>query len=170
LAASHVLAIAAFVVVLLDPWALLAGGFWLSFLAVYVLMACTGWWGQPANAGAGATAGSWSKLREAATLQIFVTLALLPPLAMMFSEISIVSPLANAYAIPIIGVLVTPLALLLAGVALVPGWEPLAHLVATIAHWLLDVCMWPTQRLAELPRASLAVAAVPPWVTLFAML
>src|SRR5690606_1693387 len=63
LAASHVLAIAAVVVVLLDPWALLAGGFWLSFLAVYVLMACTGWWGQPANAGAGATAGSWSKLR-----------------------------------------------------------------------------------------------------------
>ena len=170
LAASHVLAIAAFVVVLLDPWALLAGGFWLSFLAVYVLMACSGWWGQPANGGARTTAGLWPKLREAAILQIFVTLALLPPLALMFSEISIVSPLANAYAIPIIGVLVTPLVLLLAGVALVPGWEPLGHLLATVAHWLLDACMWPTQWLAELPGASLAVAAVPSWITLFAML
>src|SRR3546814_4721401 len=42
----RVLSLVAFVVVLLDPWALLARGFWLSFGAVYVLMASSGWYGQ----------------------------------------------------------------------------------------------------------------------------
>src|SRR5690606_40022636 len=97
------------------------------------------------------------------------TLALLPPLAWLFNEISVVSPLANAYAIPIIGVLVTPLALLLAGCALVPQLETLAAALAWLAHALLDFCMWPTEWLAALPGASLTVAAVPLWATVFAM-
>ncbi|MGP1615780.1 MAG: ComEC/Rec2 family competence protein, partial [Pollutimonas bauzanensis] len=44
--ASRLLPLAAFAVVLLDPWALLASGFWLSFGAVCVLMASAGWWGR----------------------------------------------------------------------------------------------------------------------------
>src|SRR5690606_9107706 len=46
LSAFRLLALVAFVVVLLDPWSLLASGFWLSFGAVYVLMASSGWYGQ----------------------------------------------------------------------------------------------------------------------------
>ena len=169
LGATHVLAAAAFVVVALDPWAPLSAGFWLSFFAVYVLMASTGWWGKVRYSTAGLVAGWKSKLLEATRLQILVTLALLPPLAFLFNEISIVSPLANAYAIPLIGVLVTPLALLLAGCALLPGAEGLSLGVAWVAHALLDICMWPTEWLASLPGASLPVAAVPLWATVFAM-
>ncbi|NLC36606.1 MAG: DNA internalization-related competence protein ComEC/Rec2, partial [Alcaligenaceae bacterium] len=170
LSPSHVLAAAAFVVVGLDPWAPLSAGFWLSFLAVYVLMASTGWWGRGMLAPAGAVAGLLSKLHAAARLQIFVTLALMPPLALLFNEISIVSPLANAYAIPLIGMLVTPLALLLAGLAWVPGLDAAAGAVAWLAHALLQLCMWPTEWLAALPGASLPVAAAPWWATAFAML
>src|SRR5690606_17253496 len=117
---TQVLAAAAFLVVALDPWSPLSAGFWLSFFAVYVLMASSGWWGRVMFTPAGTVAGWRDKLLAATRLQILVTLALLPPLAWLFNEISVVSPLANAYAIPIIGVLVTPLALLLAGCALVP--------------------------------------------------
>src|SRR5690606_1362271 len=95
---------------------------------------------------------------------------LMPLLALLFSEVSLVSPLANSYAIPIIGVVVTPLALLLAGLAMLPGLEGLAQGVAALAHWLLEVCMWPTAWLADLPGAILAVPAVPTWATLLAML
>ena len=171
LSPSHVLAVAAFAVVAMDPWSLLASGFWLSFLAVYVLMASTGWWGQATiavlNKGLSVTEG---KLMAAARLQLLITLALMPPLALLFSEVSLVSPLANAYAIPVIGMLVTPLALLLAGLALLPGAGVLASWVATLAHLLLEACMWPTQWLADLPGASFVVPASPWWATLFAML
>src|SRR5690606_417794 len=61
-------------------------------------------------------------------------------------------------------------ALLLAGVALIPGLEGVATAVAFVAHGLLEICMWATSWLAELPGASLAVAVVPWWATAFAML
>lgn len=161
LTATQVLALAAFVVVLLDPWAPLSAGFWLSFLAVYVLMASTGWWGRAEQRPAGRMAGWPAGLLAAARLQLLVTLALFPPLAMLFNEISLVSPLANAYAIPIIGVLVTPLALLLAACAMLPGAGAPASAIASATHWLLELCMWPTEWLAGLHWASLPVAAVP---------
>lgn len=167
---THVLALAAFAVVLLDPWSLLSSGFWLSFLAVYVLMASTGWWGSETAAPQTALRRGWlGVLHAAARLQLAITLALLPVLALLFSEISLVSPLANAYAIPVIGLLVTPLALLLAGLSLVPGAEGAAGGLAVVAHGLLQVCMWPTQWLAALPGASVPVAAAPWWATAFAL-
>jgi len=170
LSPTHVLAVAAFAVVAMDPWALLASGFWLSFLAVYVLMASTGWWGKTLfEPGGRMLAGLAGRLHAAARLQWFVTLALMPPLALLFSEVSLVSPLANAYAIPVIGMLITPLALLLAGFAMVPGMESAAGGAAALAHFLLDACMWPTAWLADLPGASVTVAAAPWWATLFAM-
>lgn len=166
---THVLSAAAFVVVVLDPWSPLSAGFWLSFLAVYVLMASSGWWGRSAFMGGGRLAGWMQGLREATRLQLLVTLALMPPLAMLFNEISVVSPLANAYAIPVIGALVTPLSLLLAGLALLDGLDVVTELVARLAHALLQVCMWPTEWLAALPGASVPTAAVPAWATLCAM-
>jgi len=171
LSPTHVLALAAFAVVLMDPWSLLAGGFWLSFLAVYVLMAATGWWGVATPAGGGGLrAGRLGALHAATRLQLAITLALMPVLALLFSEVSLVSPLANAYAIPVIGMLVTPLALLTAGLALVPGAEAATAMVAALAHGLLQACMWPTEWLAALPGASLPVAAAPGWLMFFALL
>ena len=168
---THVLAAAAVAVVVLDPWSLLASGFWLSFLAVYVLMASTGWWGQGVRRGRQGRYGRLAgMLAEATRLQLLVTLALMPPLALLFNEVSLVSPLANAYAIPVIGALVTPLALLLAGMSLVPGFGPAAHVIAWVTHGLLQFCMWPTEWLAALPGASISVAAAPWWLFLFAML
>src|SRR5690606_1636385 len=167
---THVLAVAAFAVVAMDPWSLLSAGFCWSCLAVYVLMMSTGWWGKAvADVSRGACLRFRKTLATAASLQALITLALMPVLGLLFNEVSLVSPLANAYAIPLIGMLITPLSLLLAGLALISGWGTAAALVAESAHWLMEMCMWPTTWLASLRGASIVVAT-PPWgLTLFAM-
>ena len=163
---SRVLALAAVAVVARDPCWVLAGGFWLSFLPVSVLLAV----------GARVEEASrperrrdrWLRgLKLATRLQWTVTWALAPPLAWTFHEVSLVSPLANAYAIPVIELLVTPLSLLLAAVSLVPGLESVAAGLAWLAHGALALMMRPTAWLAALP--AWPVPAGPAWVYLLAM-
>jgi len=166
IAASQLLAVAAFAVVLMDPWALLASGFWLSFGAVAVLMAMANAAGSKVRSG---KAGCWQRMRRAgvaaARLQLMISAALLPALAVLFNEVSIASPLANAYAIPVISLLVTPLALLGALVSVIPGAQGFAAWVVMCAHTVLEWMMWPTRWLADQPIASLAVASGPFWLT-----
>jgi competence protein ComEC len=106
--ASLVLAVALVAVLLLDPWAVLAPGFWLSFGAVAALITVSaGRIGQP----------GW--LAAAVLAQAAVTVALWPVLAVLFGEASLVSPLANAVAIPIVSLVVVPLSML----GCLPGLE-----------------------------------------------
>src|SRR5574341_1074848 len=99
--ASFVLCAALLAVVLIDPWAVLAPGFWLSFGAVAVILyVATG------RIGRGHWLATWGRV------QIAVTLALIPPLLALFQLVSIVSPLANAVAIPVVSLVVAPLALI----------------------------------------------------------
>ncbi|HLR13296.1 MAG TPA: DNA internalization-related competence protein ComEC/Rec2, partial [Burkholderiaceae bacterium] len=160
-ASSRLLLVAAFMVVLFDPWAMLSSGFWLSFTAVAILIAAD------ASAGRGALPGPrqppwrlrlWRHTLMAARIQLLITFLLLGPLAMLFNEISLVSPLANAYAILIISVVVTPLALLAALAVLVPGSHGLVGLTTSVAHGVLSAMMKPTEWLADLPLASIAIA------------
>ncbi len=86
------LAAALLIVVLLDPWAVLSPGFWLSFGAVGVIMfVCNGRVGRP----------HW--LSAWARVQFAVTLAMIPLLLALFQQVSVVSPIANALAIPAVG-------------------------------------------------------------------
>ncbi|HZX27141.1 MAG TPA: DNA internalization-related competence protein ComEC/Rec2 [Telluria sp.] len=103
---THILCAALFLVVLLDPWAVLAPGFWLSFGAVgAILFAGTGRF-EPALRG-------WRPmLSVAARMQAAVTLGLVPLTMLLFGQFSLASPVANAVAIPLVSFIVTPLALL----------------------------------------------------------
>lgn len=172
-AISHVLALAAGVVVLLDPWAVMWPGFWLSFGAVAVILYATvGRMGHAraatladgAAAQARPTAGgaSWQArqlagLRLAATTQFAVTAGLVPLTVLLFSQVSLVSPLANAVAIPVISLLVTPLALL---GSVLPA--ALAAPVLQCAHWLLEQLLDMLQWLAAQPIAVWS-APIPSW-------
>lgn len=135
-AASRTMALALMLVLLLDPWAVLAPGFWLSFGAVGILFyvagerhgECPGWRGR---------LGRWGVAQWA------VTIGSLPLLLLFFQQFSLVSPLANALAIPAISLLVTPLALLCALVPL----PALLHL----DHWLLGWVMTFLGWLADFP-------------------
>jgi competence protein ComEC len=133
---SRVLARAVLAVIFLDPWAVLSPGFWLSFGAVgAIFYAVSLRTGRP-----GAIAG-------AASTQLAVTLGMLPMLVALFQEVSLVSPLANAFAIPLVSLVVVPLTL--AGAFLpVPFALDLAHLVMALT-------MVPLEWLAGLPDALL---------------
>lgn len=115
---SRLLTLAAVAVAVLDPWAPLAPGFWLSFGAVAVLV----------GTGAGARPrGMQARLRAAllgfGRTQMAVTLALTPLLAFLVRQVSLGSPLANALAIPVVSLAVTPLALLCGALSALPGGQ-----------------------------------------------
>lgn len=114
---------AAFVVLLIDPWAVVSAGFWLSFGAMTAILWVT--FGRVERP---------SALSGWVTVQGAVTLALAPALLLLFQQVSLVSPLANAVAIPVVSWLITPLALL---GTLVPGlWQLAAWLMAGLGQGL----------------------------------
>ena len=81
------------VVVVLDPWALWQAGFWLSFVAVGVLLA------TDAHAGRGAAVAA-RPCPGVVGEQWRITLALAPLGLMLFGQLSLSGLLANLAAIP----------------------------------------------------------------------
>jgi competence protein ComEC len=126
------LALAAAAVCVLDPWAVIAPGFWLSFGAVAAILL--------ALHGRVAPAAGWRfKLREAGRVQLAVTLGLVPLTVALFQQVALVSPLANAVAIPVVSWLVTPLALIGAALVCLPApLDSFAVPMITLAHWLFE--------------------------------
>lgn len=148
-----VLLAAAVVVTLVDPWALLQPGFWLSFVAVALLMASGGEDPLRDEAVPGVAQRLGRVLREALRTQWVATLGLAPLTLVCFQQLSIVGFVANLVAIPLVTLLITPLALL--GALLPPLWS----LAAVAAQGLNGVLAW----LARPEWASWHVAAAPLW-------
>ncbi|MBL8421385.1 MAG: DNA internalization-related competence protein ComEC/Rec2 [Dechloromonas sp.] len=130
-APSRTLCLALLVVLLIDPWAVLAAGFWLSFAAVGALL-------YVGAAVVGEAIGWRERIRAWGVIQWAATLASLPILLLVFQQFSLVSPLANAVAIPIVSFIVTPLALL---AAVIPWW-PIAALAHAVLGWLMVFLGW----------------------------
>lgn len=145
---SRVLALAALAVVAFDPWAVLSAGFWLSFGAVaaifYVIALRTG--------RHGVLGAAW---RE----QLAVTVAMLPMLVALFHEFSVVSPLANALAIPAVSLAVVPLTLV--GTLFPPSLDA--------AHALMLLVVSALEWLAALPGAVLETHAPEAWTVAAAL-
>jgi competence protein ComEC len=134
-------------VVVVDPWALLQAGFWLSFVAVGVLFA------TDSGAAQAHKKGFIGHISSVFSEQWVITLALTPLTLLLFGQVSIVGLAANALAIPWVTLVVTPLAM--AGVLLPLLWE-LAALAVSALAWYLKI-------LASLPFASVTVAQAPLW-------
>ncbi len=148
---ARVLAIALFVVVFSDPWSVNAPGFWLSFGAVAVIAyALNGQIGLP----------HW--LVASIRTQWAVTIGLVPALILMFGQTSIISPVANAIAIPLVSLFVVPLALL--GSFLPLDWA------LYLSHAIFTVCMKVLSWLATSPHATWQQQAPPVWTIVLSIL
>jgi competence protein ComEC len=150
---AMVLLLAAVVVSALDPWALLQPGFWLSFVAVGLLMAS-----EPAQrVPERAPERWWQRVGAAARgglrTQLVATLGLTPLSLVFFQQVSLVGLLANLIAIPLVTLVITPMALL--GVAFAPLWR----LGAIVLEALSRSLAW----LADIPGAVWLVPAAPWW-------
>jgi competence protein ComEC len=147
---SRVLAIALAVVLLADPWAVVSPGFWLSFAAVALML----------YVGASTLrdehwALAWGRVQWA------ITIGLAPLLLVLFQQVSAVSPVANAIAIPAVSLVVTPLALL---AAVIPGaW------LAEFAHAVLLALMPVLDWLGRLPGATWQSHAPALWTAALAL-
>lgn len=154
----HVLALAAGVVTVLDPWAPLAAGFWLSFAAVGAITLH----GSARTARAARPSGwrprAQAMLHEAVRTQWAATLALVPLGALFFSSVSLVGPIANAFAIPLVSALITPLAML--GAACLP-WAPAAGSVLLSLATLATGAMLDLLEPLAASRLSILVLAQP---------
>jgi competence protein ComEC len=148
--ASVVLAVALLTVVVIDPWAVLAAGFWLSFGAVAVIL-----YVSLGRVGREHWLKSWTRV------QVAVTLALIPVLLAIFQQVSVVSPVANAIAIPAVSLVVVPLTLL----GVLAPFDLLLH----VAHFIMALCMALLEWLSELPSAVWQQHAPPTWTVVVAV-
>jgi competence protein ComEC len=146
-----VLVVAAGVVTLFDPWALLQAGFWLSFAAVGLLMASEP--GAPAEPEAPAPVGWRAVVRGHLRSQLIATLGLAPLSLVFFQQLSLVGFIANLAAIPLITLVVTPLAL--AGVLVPPLWTLVAGCLQAMVAGLAWLASW--------PMAVWSVPTAPAW-------
>ncbi|PKO57642.1 MAG: DNA internalization-related competence protein ComEC/Rec2 [Betaproteobacteria bacterium HGW-Betaproteobacteria-19] len=122
---GQVLALALLCVLVMDPWAVLSAGFWLSFGAVGIILFVVG-----------GRVGEMPGWLAAVRIQLAITLATIPALLLLFQSFSLVSPLANAVAIPLVSFVITPLAL--AAIAWPDAWllVPAHGVVTLMMAWL----------------------------------
>ena len=161
---SQILSFALLGVLFPDPWAVLSPGFWLSFGAVALILYVTAHRlarSQPDEI-ASSHPQAYRVMREYLTVQWAMSIGLIPMLLALFGQISLISPVANAFAIPMVSLVVVPLALL--GAALpfeVPLW---------LAHIAMDITMVVLQWLNALPVAVWTQHAPPVWSIITGML
>jgi competence protein ComEC len=152
---GQILCIALLGVLIPDPWAVMSPGFWLSFGAVALILYVTAYRLKPAY---------W--LVEYGKVQWAMTIGLIPLLLALFQQVSLVSPVANAFAIPLVSLIVVPLTLL--GAVLPPTfpWNAPLWLAHNVTGWTMALLEW----LNGLPQAVWTQHAPPPWSIVAGML
>jgi competence protein ComEC len=139
--ASTIIAIAAVAVLLLDPFAPLSIGAWLSFGAVAAIF-----WA------AGGRIATGTRRSRFIAAQWAVTLGLMPLLVKFFGTVSIVAPLANLVAIPLFAIAIVPL--VLAGTVLAACSADAGAIALLPAAWMLQMLFAGLAWLASLPFAT----------------
>ena len=93
----RVLILTACVIMLIDPFALLDAGFWLSFAAVFIIAICS----------------HQNLTLSLVKLQPLLWTGMIPLSVVLFGHVSLVSPIINLVAVPIFSLLLIPLTLFL---------------------------------------------------------
>ena len=150
------LAYAILAVLFYDPLSVLSPGFWLSFGAVAIIFFIVTWQRNTAN---------W---KQGFLVQVAISIGLIPMLLLFFQSASLVSPVANALAVPLYGLVVVPLTLSgLASFAIFPDFvgTNLLQIAASISALGVHGLEW----LSAFPATTLHVAAPSAMIALLAM-
>jgi len=142
LSRSTTLALILFLVLFINPFAVLSGGFWLSFSAVFILIYCS-------CKRLGSTRWYVNSLKTHPIL----ALALSPLLLLFFQQASLVSPLANFIAIPWVSFIIVPLILFAVLMMFLFPW--LATQLLLLADINLTFLLEWLQLMSDLPFSSI---------------
>ena len=154
---SNILSIAACAILILDPFALLAADFWLSFLAVGIIF-------YVSRHRHDLITRNWLNLLK---IQLCLSIALIPVLLFWFHQFPMYSLPANVFAVPLIGLLVVPLCLLAVTLTLiVPGISLLLfNCIAFLFELFWSLLGW----LAQLPVMTVPIPSSSLLTTLLAL-
>ncbi|MDR1311417.1 MAG: DNA internalization-related competence protein ComEC/Rec2 [Burkholderiaceae bacterium] len=161
---THILLIALGTVLVMDPWAVMSAGFWLSFGAVAVILYATAGRVTARSGRISLLSRGWRAIRAGAHLQMAITIGFVPFSLLFFGRISLVSPLANAVAIPLVGTIVTPLSLV---GSILPDF--LAKHILGLSAYLVQMLVFLLQWLNGLPWATWTAPVPSLWFLLFAL-
>ncbi len=91
-------------VLIIDPVSVLSAGFWLSFVAVFIIMLVV-------SARVKSSKNKLHNWLQGMRIQWLIAISMLPLSLLLFQQGSIISPLANMIAIPLVGLVIVPLVL-----------------------------------------------------------
>ena len=151
---GSLLALALLLVLIIDPMAVLAPGFWLSFAAVAIIL-----YGMMGRLGGDTGWRKW--WWRWGRVQWLVTVGLFPVLILLFQKASVVSPLANLVAVPWVSLVTVPLTLL--GTIFLTIAPILAEPLLDLALWSTDVLWWVLQMLSDWTFAQWVQAVPSTW-------
>ena len=152
----NILAVALFAVLVFDPLSVLAVGFWLSFLAVSLIVYVVS-----------GRIGTASYLTEMIKINWATSVGLAPLLLLIFQQVSLIAPIANFIAVPIFSFIAVPLALL--GVVLMFVLPMIATKLFFIVDLSLQGLVTILEYLAELPFATINHPKTSVWSLIFAV-
>lgn len=151
--AARTLAAGLIGVLLLDPFAPLAAGFWLSFLAVGALLV-QGALGGVVHTGA----------RALVHTQLYVMAALLPATVAVFGSVSLAGLAVNLVAIPLFSFLLVPL--ILGATVMLAVWPQAATLLFRLAAGVIGGFWPPMHAMGSTPLSLLRIAPPAWWYAL----
>lgn len=154
---GYALALAALLVTAVQPVAVLAPGFWLSFVAVALI----------AYMLSGRLRQGYLVMR-ALKIQWAMALGLTPLLLLFFQQVSLLSLPANFIAVPLIGFVAVPLALL--AILLLPVFPPLSRWLLQGVDFTLEGLDWVLNALLSFPFTSVSYPQPSLWALLAASL
>jgi competence protein ComEC len=169
MAPVDLLGAAAVAILVVDPFAVLAAGFWLSFAGVSLLLLAAAGLRHSAPI-AHEPVAKWSTVAghviTFGRVQLMLGVGLAPLTVAWFAQVSVIAPLTNLVAVPLFTFIIMPLAL--AGTVLLPfkGGAVLLHLAADVLGCLLtlleQVASWPitTWRAPPVGTVGLGFAAL----------
>ena len=153
----NVFALALLAVLLIDPMAVLSAGFYLSFLAVFSIVYVLS-----------ARLGREHRLIGNLKIHAFVAMSLLPVLLFFFQRVSLIAPVANIIAVPVVSIVVVPLSLL--GLALLQLLPEIAAFFLQIVDSVLQALWLVLEYLVKLPMASIVRPKPQLWQMIVALL
>lgn len=140
----NVLSLALLIVLCIDPLSVLSIGFYLSFLAVFFILYVFS-----------ARLGLESSWRSAIKLHFLMAVALLPVLFLFFQAGSVIAPLANIIAVPVVSFILLPLSLL--GLVLLVLAPSMVDYVFILIDTIFSTLWQFLSYLTELPFSSIIV-------------
>jgi len=137
----------------LFPLSIIGMSFWFSFTAIFTI--CFFMWRYPRR-----NNSIWQTAKQSIALQLFLSLMMLPLVAINFAMLSTVSALVNLIVMPVVSLLLVPMCLLLV-IMMLLNVSLLLRPILQLLDWCFEQLIVFMQVFNTAPNASIEVQGIP---------